>query len=43
MLAQFFMDDEQFELVNANEKELLMSFRRLSVQKQQALLEILSE
>ena len=42
-LAQFFMNDEQFELVNANEKELLMSFRRLSVQKQQALLEILSE
>ena len=28
-LAQFFMDDEQLELVNANEKELLMSFRRL--------------
>ena len=42
-LAQFFMEDEQFELVNTNEKELLILFRLLSTQKQQALIEILSE
>ena len=42
-LAQFFIDDEKFELVNANEKELLMSFRRLSTQKQEAILEILAQ
>ena len=42
-LAQFFLEDEQFELVNANEKELLILFRLLSTQKQQALIEILSE
>ena len=42
-LAQFFVEDEEFELVNKNEKELLTSFRQLSLKKQQALLEILSK
>ncbi len=42
-LAQFFIEDEQFELVNTNEKELLLAFRRLSKQKQQALLDILTK
>ena len=42
-LAQFFMEDEQLELINANEKELLSCFRKLSAQKQKALLEILAE
>ena len=42
-LAQFFLEDEQFELVSANEKDLLLLFRKLSPKKQQALLEILAE
>ncbi|MBQ9118298.1 MAG: helix-turn-helix transcriptional regulator [Clostridia bacterium] len=42
-LAQFFMVDEQVELVNETEKELLMLFRRLPIRKQQALLEILAK
>ena len=42
-LAQFFMEDEQFELVNSKEKNLLMAFRCLSTQKQEALLKLLTE
>ena len=42
-LAQFFMEDEQFELVNSKEKNLLMAFRCLSIQKQEALLKLLTE
>lgn len=42
-LAQFFIEDEQFELVNTNEKKLLLSFRCLPLEKQEALLKILSK
>ena len=42
-LAQFFLEDEQFELVNGIEKDLLSAFRKLPAKKQQALLEIISK
>jgi len=42
-LAQFFMADEQLEIVTANEKELLSAFRRLSTKKQKALLALLNK
>ena len=40
-LAQFFLDDEQIEILNAKEKELIANFRKLSENKQSALLELL--
>ena len=40
-LAQFFMDDEKLEFLNADEKLLVSSFRMLSVEKQQALLKLM--
>lgn len=42
-LAQFFMEDECVELVSITEKELLAAFRRLSKQKQEALLTVLAK
>ena len=42
-LAQFFLEDEQFELVNGKEKELLGAFRKLTNEKQQAVLDFLSK
>ena len=40
-LAQFFLEDEQVEILNAKEKELITLFRKLSEEKQSALLELL--
>ena len=40
-LAQFFMEDEQLEALSKGEKELITSYRKLSSNKQQALLELL--
>ena len=40
-LAQFFMEDEQLEMLSKEEKELIASFRKLSTNKQQALLNLL--
>lgn len=40
-LAQFFLEEEQVEILNADEKELVDSFRRLSSEKQQALLKFI--
>ena len=40
-LAQFFLEDEQIELLTSGEKELISSFRKLSEKKQQALISLL--
>ena len=40
-LAQFFLEDEQIEVLSADEKELVESFRRLPPEKQQALLKLI--
>ena len=42
-LAQFFMDDEQVEVLSKREKELVYSFRKLSEEKQTALLKIIEK
>ena len=41
-LSQFFLDDEQVEILNPKEKELVSSFRRLSEKQQQALLDFIN-
>lgn len=40
-LSQFFMDDEQVEILSSREKELISSFRKLSDKKQEALLTLI--
>ena len=40
-LAQFFMEDEQLEMLSQNEKELISLYRRLSDVKQRALIDLL--
>ncbi len=40
-LAQFFLEDEQIEVLNESEKELLTAYRALSKNKQIALLSFL--
>ena len=40
-LAQFFLEDEQMEILSAEEKELIARFRRMPPEKQRALLELL--
>ena len=42
-LAQFFMEDEALEILSKEEKELIALYRRLSVTKQQALMNLLSK
>ena len=42
-LAQFFMEDEQIDLLSKNEKELLSLFRSLSEVKKRALLDLLKK
>lgn len=42
-LAHFFQEDEMTEIVSEDEKHLLESYRRLSEQKKQALLSLLSD
>lgn len=42
-LAQFFHEDETTEIVSNDEKILLQAYRRLSNQKKQALLMLLSD
>lgn len=42
-LSQFFMEDEQLEILSGVEKELVASFRKLSEDKQMALLELLKK
>lgn len=40
-LAQFFLEDEHIEVLNEQEKQLLESFRKLSLKKQKALIDLL--
>ena len=40
-LAQFFMEDEQIEILSESEKELISLFRRLTDKKQHALIDLL--
>ena len=42
-LAQFFMEDEELEILSRSEKELVSSFRKLPDAKQQALLNLLKK
>ena len=42
-LAQFFMEDEQAELLNKSEKELIDLFRSMPEDKKQALLGLLKK
>ena len=40
-LSQFFLEDEEMEVLSADEKELVTSFRRLPREKQEALLKLI--
>lgn len=40
-LPQFFLEDEELEVLSADEKELVASFRRLPREKQEALLKLI--
>ncbi len=40
-LAQFFMEDEQIEILSKEEKELILLFRRMPELKKTALIELL--
>lgn len=42
-LAQFFMEDEEQEMLSANERELIDLYRRLTPEKQRALIELLKK
>ncbi len=42
-LSQFFMEGENYEIINQKEKELITLFRHLSGEKQNALIELLKE
>ena len=42
-LAQFFLEDEKIEVLSDKEKQLLSSFRKLSPEKQKALIELFAD
>ena len=42
-LAQFFLEDEQIEVLSDAEKEMLQVFRKLSPKQQQALIAVFNE
>lgn len=42
-LSQFFLNDEQIEILSPKEKELVCSFRKLTNKKQQALIDLLKK
>ena len=42
-LAQFFMEDEQIEILSKDEKDLISAFRKLPEDKQQALIQFLKK
>ncbi len=42
-LAQFFMEDEQLEVLSKNEKELISLFRKIPEVKRQALIDLLKK
>ncbi len=41
-LSQFFLEDEQLEVLSQREKELVSLFRRLPEKKQQALIDLIN-
>lgn len=41
-LAQFFLEDEQIEVLSAQEKSILEGFRKLPPKKQKALIDLLN-
>lgn len=41
-LAQFFLEDEQIEVLSSQEKSLLEGFRKLPPKKQKALIDLLN-
>ena len=42
-LAQFFMEDEELEILSKEEKELVALFRKLPDNKQQSLIDLLNK
>ena len=42
-LAQFFIEDEQLELLNKEEKDLISLYRKMPEHKQRALLDLLGK
>ncbi len=42
-LSQFFMEDEELEVLSKNEKELISLFRKIPDVKQQALIDLLKK
>ena len=42
-LAQFFLEDEEMEIVTEEEKKFLTAYRKLPIKKQKALLEIMEK
>ena len=42
-LAQFFLEDEEIEVLSGTEKEMLQVFRKLSPKQQQALISVFTE
>ena len=42
-LAQFFMEDQQLEILSSEEKRLVTLFRKLPEEKQQALIELIDK
>ena len=40
-LAQFFIDDEQIEVLSYDEKELIARYRKLPIEKRNALMKLL--
>ncbi len=42
-LSQFFLENEESEILNENEKEMLKVFRRLSPKQQKALIDVFEE
>ena len=42
-LAQFFLENEQYEILSKKEKELVVSYRKLTEKQQQALLDFIGK
>ena len=42
-LAQFFLEDEKIEVLSEKEKQMLSIFRKLSPEKQKALIELFAD
>ena len=42
-LSQFFLDDEQIDILSEREKQMISSFRKLTPEKQQALIALIAD